>query len=137
MKRAELRHRERIAALEKGIELPPEPGFEPGSKRAGSLKSGLMGLFVGVVLYFALRAVADDDVALFGLIPTAVGIANLIAYFVESKKDGNGNGDAAKRDAVQAPMTMPASVPRGRVARGGGRPAGRAEPEPFSTFARP
>ena len=93
IKRAELRHRERIAALEKGIELPPEPDIDTGNKRMGSLKSGLMGLFVGIVLYFALRAVADEDVALFGLIPTAVGLANLIAYFVESKR----NGDAAKR----------------------------------------
>jgi len=98
VKRAELRHRERIAALEKGIELPPEPDFDARNKRAGSLKSGLMGIFVGVVLYFALRSNADADVALFGLIPAAVGIANLIAYFVESKK--NGNGDAAKRDAA-------------------------------------
>ena len=56
VKRAELRHRERIAALEKGIELPPEPDFDAGNKRAGSLKSGLMGVFVGIVLYFALRA---------------------------------------------------------------------------------
>ena len=95
MKRAELRHRERIAALEKGIELPPEPEIDTGNKRSGSLKSGLMGVFVGIVLYFALHEVADDDIALFGLIPAAVGIANLIAYFVESKK--NGNGGAAKR----------------------------------------
>ena len=28
VKRAELRHRERMAALEKGIELPPEPDFD-------------------------------------------------------------------------------------------------------------
>jgi Domain of unknown function (DUF6249) len=97
VKRAELRHRERIAALEKGIELPPEPDFDARNKRAGSLKSGLMGVFVGIVLYFALRSNADGDVALFGLIPAAVGIANLIAYFVESKK--NGDGDAAKPNA--------------------------------------
>jgi len=91
MKRAELRHRERIAALEKGIELPPEPEVETGNKRSGSLKSGLSGVLVGAVLYFALREVADPDVALFGLIPAAVGIASLIAYFVESKKNGNGS----------------------------------------------
>jgi hypothetical protein len=97
VKRAELRHRERIAALEKGIELPPEPDFDARNKRAGSLKSGLMGVFVGIVLYFALRSNADADVALFGLRPAAVGIANLIAYFVESKK--NGNGGEQKRDA--------------------------------------
>ena len=97
LKRAlSFRHRGRIAALEKGIEPPPEPDFDARNKRSGSLKSGLVGLFVGVVLYFALRAVTDEDIALFGLIPTAVGLANLIAYFVESK---NGNGDAAKRNA--------------------------------------
>ena len=98
VKRAELRHRERIAALEKGIDLPPEPEVDAPNKRAGSLKSGLMGLFIGIVLYFALRQVAGDDVALFGLIPAAIGVANLISYFVEKKKNGNGNGDAAKRD---------------------------------------
>ncbi len=91
VKRAELRHRERLAALEKGIELPPEPDFDVAHKRAGSLRSALMGLFVGIVLYFALRAVADEDVALFGLIPAAVGIANLISYFVEARRK-NGNG---------------------------------------------
>lgn len=96
VKRAELRHRERLAALEKGIELPPEPDFDLEHKRASSLKGGVMGLLIGVVLYFALRAVADDDVALFGLIPAAVGIANLVSYFVESRK--NGNDAVAKRD---------------------------------------
>lgn len=96
VKRAELRHRERIAAIEKGMDPPQEPlDFEVGRKGA-SLRSGLVGLFVGIVLYFALRAVADEDVALFGLIPAAVGIANLIAWFVESKKNGNGHG--LKRD---------------------------------------
>lgn len=97
VKRAELRHRERIAALEKGIELPAEPDLDAPNKRAGSLKSGLTGLFIGVLLYFALRSVADEDVALFGLIPAAIGVANLISYFVESKK--NGNGGEQKRDA--------------------------------------
>jgi hypothetical protein len=88
--RAELRHRERIAAMEKGIELPPELPEPETGKKGTSLRSGLTGLFVGIVLYFALDAVAADDIALFGLIPAAVGIAYLIAYFVESRKNGNG-----------------------------------------------
>jgi hypothetical protein len=54
-----------------------------------------MGIFVGAVLYFALDAVASEDVALFGLIPAAVGLASLISYFVESRKNGN----AQKPDA--------------------------------------
>jgi len=96
LKRAELRHRERITALEKGIELPPEPDPEVDSRRIGSLKSGLAGLFLGVVLYFALREVTGGEVAIFGLIPAAIGLANLISYFVERKKVDA--GPALKRD---------------------------------------
>ena len=96
MKRAELRHRERIAALEKGIELPPEPDFDAGNKRSRLAEERPDGRLRRRRAVLRAARVADDDVALFGLIPTAVGIANLIAYFVESKK--NGNGGAAKRD---------------------------------------
>lgn len=83
-KRIELRHRERLAALERGIELPPDPADGQPPKRGG-LMGGLSGLFLGLVLYFALRAVAGPDVALFGLIPAAVGAASLIAWFVERR----------------------------------------------------
>jgi hypothetical protein len=96
-KRAELRHRERLAAIEKGLDIPPDAEPEAGPKKVGTLRSGLMGLFVGIALYFALRAVADEDVALFALIPAAVGIANLISYFVEEQRNGNGAG--RKREA--------------------------------------
>lgn len=87
MQRHELRHKERLAAMEKGLELPPEleEPSEPNGKASG-LRSGLIGLGVGVVLYFALREVAGSDVALFGLIPAAVGVAQLIYYFVEGRK---------------------------------------------------
>ena len=94
VQRAELRHKERLAAIEKGLELPPdmEQPQNGSAKGAGSLRSGLIGLFVGIVLYFALDAVAGDDVALFGLIPAAIGLANLIFYFVETHRTaGNGN----------------------------------------------
>jgi hypothetical protein len=89
-KRAELRHRERIAAIEKGMEIPPDPEPDVEVRKGGSLKSGLAGLFLGIVLYFAIRQVADDDVALFGLIPACFGVASLISYFVESRRNGNG-----------------------------------------------
>jgi hypothetical protein len=90
-KRAELRHRERLAAIEKGIELPPDPDVEIAPRKsASSLKSGLIYLLVGIVLYFALSEVAGDDVALFGLIPAAVGLGSLISYFVEGRKKSAG-----------------------------------------------
>jgi cadmium resistance protein CadD (predicted permease) len=94
VQRSEMRHKERMAAIEKGFELPPEPVEPEVARKPGGLRSGLVGLLVGIVLYLALRAVADDDVALFGLIPAAIGLANLISYFVEARKNG---GDAAKR----------------------------------------
>ena len=91
MQRAELRHKERLAAIDKGLELPPDAGDpEDAGKRSrsGSLRSGLIGLGVGIVLYFALDRVAGEEVALFGLIPAAIGLANLIFYFIEGRKAG-------------------------------------------------
>jgi hypothetical protein len=87
LKRYELRHRERLAAMEKGLELPPElDDSDDGDRKSNGLRSGMIGVGVGVVLYFALRGVADEDVALFGLIPAAVGIAQLAYYFIEGRK---------------------------------------------------
>jgi hypothetical protein len=86
VKRAELRHKERLAAIDKGMEPPPEPLETDGGRRDSGLRSGIIGLLLGVVLYFALRAVAGPGVAIFGLIPAAVGIANLIFYVVEGRR---------------------------------------------------
>ncbi len=85
-KRVELRHRERLAAIERGIEIPPDPEPESGVKKPSTLKSGLSGVLIGAILYFALYRVVSEDVALFGLIPAALGIATLVSYFVENRK---------------------------------------------------
>jgi uncharacterized membrane protein HdeD (DUF308 family) len=95
LQRNDMRHKERLAAIEKGLEIPPDPVEPENGKKSGALRSGLIGLFVGIVLYFALSEVAGSDVALFGLIPAAVGIANLLAWFLESRKP-NGNGKSAR-----------------------------------------
>jgi hypothetical protein len=94
--RNELRHKERMAALEKGMELPPDPAeADTGGKTGGGLRSGIGGILVGMVLYLALRAVVDEDVALFGLIPAALGVASFVSYIVEARRNGGGSrGDA-------------------------------------------
>ena len=93
VQRNEMRHKERMAALEKGMELPPDPvEADTGGKPGGGLRSGIGGILVGVVLYLALRGVADEEVALFGLIPAAVGVASLVSYIVESRKNGGSKG---------------------------------------------
>jgi len=82
---AELRHRERLAALEKGTELPPDPVESPRDP-ATTLRRGLIGVFVGIALYVALAAVVDGEIALFALIPAAYGFANLVSYLIDRKK---------------------------------------------------
>ena len=91
MQRADLRHRERLAAIEKGLELPPDPAERdraPVVRRPRHLLRGLVLLFGGIALTVAL---AQDRAAehsyLFGLLPAAVGLAYLIYYFVEGKHE--------------------------------------------------
>ena len=96
----ESNHRERMAAIERGMELPALPesfyrSLKP-ARRSTYLLPGLIWLFVGIGIMVALGAVADEDVALLGLIPAGVGLAFLIYYFVEGRKLAPG-GDAPPR----------------------------------------
>jgi cadmium resistance protein CadD (predicted permease) len=90
----EQNHRERMHAIEKGIELPPLPpnlvGMSNGPSTASaakSLRSGVMLLLIGVVLFFAIGTAGGREGALFGLIPAAVGIANLLYAAIQWKKE--------------------------------------------------
>jgi hypothetical protein len=94
----EQNHRERMHALEKGIELPALPpnlvGYSNGPSTASaakSLRSGVMLLLIGIVLFFAIETSGGHEGALFGLIPAAVGIANLLYAAVQWKKEQGGN----------------------------------------------
>ena len=90
----EQNHRERMHALEKGLELPPLPpnliGATNGpstSSAAKSIRSGVMLLLIGIVLYFAITVVGAREAALFGLIPAAIGIANLVYAAIQWNKE--------------------------------------------------
>ena len=83
-------HKERMAAIDRGMELPPLPesfyqSLKP-ARRSSYLLPGLVWLFVGIGLFIALGAVAGEEVRNFGLIPAGVGVALLIYYFVEGRK---------------------------------------------------
>jgi cadmium resistance protein CadD (predicted permease) len=94
----EQNHRERMQAIEKGIELPPLPlnlvhdgGNGPSTASpAKSLRAGIMLVLIGVLLFFAIGQIEAEEVALFGLIPAAVGIANLVYAAIQWKKDKPG-----------------------------------------------
>jgi hypothetical protein len=91
----EQNHKERMHAIEKGIELPPLPinlahdnsNGPSTSTPAKSLRAGIMLVLIGVLLYFAIQNIEAEPVALFGLIPAAVGIANLVYAAIQWNKD--------------------------------------------------
>jgi hypothetical protein len=88
----DLYHEERMAAIAKGIELPPLPDallYEGGRAKPRSpgqaLLKGLIWLFIGIGLFLAVRAEHRSE-GLFALIPVGIGCAYLIYYFIEGRK---------------------------------------------------
>ncbi len=87
----ELHHRERLASIEKGMDVPPLPPelFESQRSRrprtAGDfLRRGLVWTFVGAAVVGSLT-LEHHDGAYYGLIPLAVGVANLVYYAVHAR----------------------------------------------------
>jgi hypothetical protein len=98
MQELDHRHRERMAAIEKGLDLPPDPvTVERGAvgerlrgyRRVGSdyLFRGLVWLGVGIALS-ASDSFFGSGNRTFGWIAMAVGAAYLIYYFVEGRREG-------------------------------------------------
>lgn len=87
-----LHHRERLAAIEKGVEVPPLPeaffmdDATPYNPRRTLLK-GLAWLFIGLGLLIALYQIGEDEACWFGLIPIGVGVAYLLYYFTAGQKE--------------------------------------------------
>lgn len=79
-------HRERMAAIEKGIELPPLPPEIFQSRREGrrsparTFEIGLVLVFVGIALGVALWQTGNNhNAAWWGLVPVGLGLAYLIS----------------------------------------------------------
>jgi uncharacterized membrane protein len=91
----ELHHKERMFAIERGMEVPPLPpqllagatSREPRCTTgpADYLRRGLMWLLVGCAVAGALAINRDIDSAAWGLIPIAVGLAYLIYYGLDAR----------------------------------------------------
>jgi hypothetical protein len=86
----ELYHTERMAAIERGMELPPLPlDLLDGRtrRRRSSLLPGLVWFFIGLAIFAGwLMTGFDDDLPVVGgLIPLGIGLAYLIYYYVEGR----------------------------------------------------
>jgi hypothetical protein len=88
MHEIDCRHKERMAAIEKGLELPPEsvPQPEQIPPRSRYLLRGLIWLGVGLAITFGGRDWLRGPMGGAGWIAVAVGAAYLIFYFVEGRK---------------------------------------------------
>lgn len=116
VKEFEMRHKERMAAIERGLDVPVEPlgrdddvyGLE-SLERLGRLRrpkthahyllQGMVWLGVGVAIVFAAGDLVGEGIARLGAVPAAVGIAYLIFYVVAKPKDG----DEATKANAQTP----------------------------------
>ena len=87
-----MHHKERMAAIEKGMEVPPLPPefFQDGRRCRNrtpndALRRGLVLLFVGAAVCTALYN-TQRDAYLWGLVPAGIGLAQLIFYFLTRPK---------------------------------------------------
>lgn len=110
----ELHHTERMAAIERGMEIPPLPielidGRSVPKRRRTALLPGLVWFFVGLaVVVGSLVGDVDGEIPVFlGLIPLGIGLAYLIYYFTEGKKVEARwlEHDLAQRSATRPPVT--------------------------------
>jgi hypothetical protein len=101
MQELDNRHRERMAAIEKGLDLPPDPVGDRvvvgervrGVRRGGSdyLLRGLIWLGVGIALS-ASDSFFGTGNRMFGWIAAAVGVAYLVYYGLEGRREGPPTG---------------------------------------------
>jgi Domain of unknown function (DUF6249) len=87
----ELHHTERMAAIERGMDIPPLPielidGGSPRRRRS-SLLPGLVWFFIGLAVVIGTMSMDDDVPVMTGLIPLGIGLAYLIYYFAEGRKN--------------------------------------------------
>jgi hypothetical protein len=83
IREVEARHRERLAAIEKGLPIPPDDPVVPPVRTGSPLLRGLVWLGVGLALVYGD---VNWQLSRIGWIPAAIGAAYLIFYTIESLK---------------------------------------------------
>jgi hypothetical protein len=102
LQRRALIHRERLAAVEKGVELPPlelEVQRRAWNIQRILLLAGLIWVSLGVAAFVTLSALlasrANDKLEIpagiqwIALAPVAIGLSHLVVYFVGKKKESD------------------------------------------------
>jgi hypothetical protein len=82
----ELEHRERILAMEKGIEIPEKPAKTRRPTHLTLRAWGFVLSLLGLVLFVALWSQVGFRYSLWGLLPAAIGVGMLLAAHYERKE---------------------------------------------------
>ncbi|MCD6380478.1 hypothetical protein J7M07_08570 [bacterium] len=88
MRAKELKHKEIILAMEKGIELPKEPVIKKEYRpRYFTIRMwGLIFAFIGIAVVIGIWGAAGIMNGVWGLVPTFLGLALLLAAHLEKKE---------------------------------------------------
>jgi Domain of unknown function (DUF6249) len=81
----ELHHAERMAAIERGMEIPPLM-LEPERQPRSGLQRGLVCSFVGAALIGSWLLMREDGLGVAGFVVGSIGIAYLVYYAIEGRK---------------------------------------------------
>lgn len=86
-----MQHKERLAAIEKGLPIPDLEVKEAGGKHA-SLKTAIILLFIGIGLAGALYVMAGPEIAVWGGFVAFIGLGHLVWWMVSRKLESGGEG---------------------------------------------
>ncbi|MCP2604862.1 DUF6249 domain-containing protein [Candidatus Aminicenantes bacterium AH-873-B07] len=87
-KERKLRQAERLAAIEKGMPLPPEPEEEKTieERKRGLLTAGFITLFTGIGIFISFFFLSGFNVASIGFIPFAIGMGMILSSLLMKEK---------------------------------------------------
>ena len=85
-RKKELEHKERLTAMEKGIDIPQPPKKEKRPAYLNMRPWGLVVTLIGVAVTIALWVTAGSIGGVWGFIPLGIGIGLLISSALEKKE---------------------------------------------------
>ncbi len=86
MREKELKHKETVLAMEKGIELPKEPEKKKRPRYFTIRMWGFIFTFIGIPVLLGIWGAAGIVNGVWGLVPTFLGLALLLAAHLEKKE---------------------------------------------------
>lgn len=84
--RKDRKHKERLLAMEKGIELPEDPIKTSPPRYLAMRAWGFVFALIGLATVIGITAEEGIKHGLWGLMPMSIGVALLVAAFMEKKE---------------------------------------------------